>query len=90
MFKVGDCNCVKTRTYSNGICDQCGLKESEAQDSSLEIIAMLGGVDLARSRLKVAKKNGSLLLSVSTENGMVSIYDFKVEQAIREWELTHE
>ncbi|MCH7353293.1 MULTISPECIES: hypothetical protein [unclassified Acinetobacter] len=90
MFKVGKCGCAKTRTYNDGICDQCGLNECESQGSSLGIIEMLGGIDLAKSRLKAAKQNGSLLLSVSTERGMASIYDFKVEQAIQEWEQNNE
>lgn len=83
--------------YSNGhyysqSCSEndVNLEELKQVVESVEIVEQLGGIKLAKSKLKVANKSGSLLLSVRTKNGMSSIYDFKVEEAIKNWELAHE
>lgn len=83
--------------YSNGhyYSQSCSgndvnMEELKQVVESFELVEQLGGIDSAKSRLKNAKESGSLLLSVSNKNCVSSVYDFKVEEAIKNWELAHE
>lgn len=66
------------------------ISELKKVVESVELVEQLGGIDSAKSRLKKAKESGSLLLSVRNKNGVSSVYDFKVEEAIKNWELANE
>ncbi|ELY7248295.1 hypothetical protein PL734_003615 [Acinetobacter baumannii] len=53
---------------------------------SVDLVELLGGIDIAKRKVKMAEFNGFLLISVPVENGFGDIYAQKVERAIRDHE----
>ncbi|OTM90995.1 hypothetical protein B9X95_05930 [Acinetobacter baumannii] len=62
------------------------LEDLKRLVESVDLVELLGGIDIAKRKVKMAEFNGFLLISVPVENGFGDIYAQKVERAIRDHE----
>ncbi|WP_461196829.1 hypothetical protein [Acinetobacter pittii] len=83
------CYCTKAKKYSdrfNPRIELVNMADLKRLVESVDLVELLGGIEVAKRKVKMAEFNGFLLISVPVENGFGDIYAQKVERAIKDHE----